>query len=120
MFHSFLSSGSSKDTATTYAHSKHIIKLLKNGQIIFCDLSTIWDSKKSCAEQYIFTTALYLLSMLAHVYNIIIDRGVGSPGNIQEVVGFLNATDKRFLSLRITNVQLSGTAGYDTQMEIPT
>ena len=32
-----------------------------------------------CAEQYICEPDIYLLSMLAHIYNIIIDCGVGVP-----------------------------------------
>ena len=33
--------------------------------------------------------------MLAHAYKIIIDRGVGSPGNGRKVVDGLNATNKQ-------------------------
>ena len=47
-----------------------------------------------CAEQYICATALYLLSMLAHAYNIIIDRGVVAPGHGREFVHGLNNTEK--------------------------
>ena len=46
-----------------------------------------------CAEKYRFTTELYLLSMLAHTYNIIIGRGVGEPGYYIEVIDGLNATE---------------------------
>ena len=48
--------------------------------------------KKIRAEKYRCATALYLSSMLAHAYNIIIDRGVGAPGHIREVVDGFNAT----------------------------
>ena len=43
-----------------------------------------------CAEQYHCTTALYLLPMLAHTYNIIIDCGVGALGHGREFVDGLN------------------------------
>ena len=42
-------------------------------------------------------TALYLLSMLAHAYNIIIGCGVGEKVHVIEVVDGLNTTDKTFL-----------------------
>ena len=34
--------------------------------------------------------------MLTHAYNIVIDRIFGAPVHDREVVGGLNATDKRF------------------------
>ena len=48
-----------------------------------------------CADQYSCITALYLLSILAHKYNIIINRGVGAPGHVIEVVDGLNDTNKK-------------------------
>ena len=41
----------------------------------------IWKNKDVYADKYKCVTALYLLSMLAHAYNIIIDNGVGAPGH---------------------------------------
>ena len=51
-----------------------IIGLLKKGQLLFSDISRILDNIDGCYEQYRCDTALYLLSILAHTYNIIIDR----------------------------------------------
>ena len=59
-------------------------------------MSTIWDSTDGCTEHYRCATALYLLSMLVHSYNIIIDCGVVAPGNNIEVVDGLNDTEKGF------------------------
>ena len=42
---------------------------------------TIWDNTDGCTKKYICATELYLLSMLYHVYNILIDCGVGEPGH---------------------------------------
>ena len=39
-------------------------------------------------------TSLYLLSVLAHAYTIIVDRGVGEPLHSIEVADGLNDTDK--------------------------
>ena len=53
-------------------------------QYIFTDSSTIWKNTYGCGEQYIFSTDLYLISMLDRAYDIIVDIvypliGVGEP-----------------------------------------
>ena len=73
-----------------------------------------------CVKQYCCATELYLLSMLAHIYNIIIDRGVGAPGNFREVLNGLNATKKRFCSMVIPTVKLPGAAAYESHMSMHT
>ena len=42
VFHSFLSDDSKQYAATTTAHSKRLISLLKNKQVLTTSLSTIW------------------------------------------------------------------------------
>ena len=64
-----------------------------------------------CADQYRCATALYLLSILAHAYDIIIYHGVGAPGH---------ATNKQFLSLFIATAQLTGASDYYSHMAINT
>ena len=91
----FLSDVRKQDAATTAVQSKHIIELLQNRKQLFANMSTIWGNTCGCAEKYRCATALYLLSILAHRYNIIIDHGVGVPGHVREVVDGLNATEKR-------------------------
>ena len=73
-----------------------------------------------CVEQYRCATVLYLLSIFTHSYNIIMDCGVGSLVHVREVGGGLNATDKRFLLVLITTVQLPGTVDHDSQMTMYT
>ena len=51
VFHSFLSDDSKKDAATTTAHSKQLISLLKDKQVLTTSLSTIWENTDGCAEQ---------------------------------------------------------------------
>ena len=64
-------------------------------------------------EQYRCTTALYLLSMLAHSYNIIIDHVAGVIGHVREFFDRLIAT----YSL-MTTVKLPGSEAYYSHMEI--
>ena len=73
-----------------------------------------------CAEQYRCVTAIYLLSIFSHAYNIIIDCGVGAPGHGRELFYGLNATNKRFIFMLITTLPLLGTAAYESQMVIHT
>ena len=44
VFHSFLSDDSKQDAATTTAHSKLLISLLKNEKVLKTSLSTIWEN----------------------------------------------------------------------------
>ena len=83
-------------------------------------MSTIWENTDGFAEQYRCANALYLLAMLAHTYNIIIDRDIGSTGQGREVVDVLNVTKKRFLSMLMKNVKLPYASAYDSHMEIHT
>ena len=83
-------------------------------------MSTICNNNDGFEEQYRCATVLYLLSMLAHACNIIIDRDVGTPGHLREVVGGLNANNKSFPSMLIKTVQLPGAAAYDSHMVIHT
>ena len=52
--------------------------------------------------------------MLTHVYNIIIDHGVGSPGHVREVVDGLNANEKHCISMLMTTAQLPCSATYES------
>ena len=60
------------------------------------------------AEQYICASALYLISVMSHCYSIIIDRGIIAPGHGKEFVDGLNAVDKRYIYLLISNIKLPG------------
>ena len=73
VFHSFLSDDSKQDAATTTAHSKLLISLLKNKEVLTTSLSTIWKNTYGCAEQYRCASALYLMSVMSQFYSIIID-----------------------------------------------
>ena len=116
----FLSDDSKHDVATTDEHSKLIIYLLKIRTLFSSDISTIWKNIDGCAKQYRCATALYLLSMLAHAYNITIYHVVGASGHGREVVGSLDFTGKIFLSNLMTTVQLPGAEACESQMEMHT
>ena len=97
VFHSFLSDDSKHDNATTTAHSKRLISLLKNKKVFTTSLSTIWEDTDGCAEQYRCASALYLMSVISQRYSIIIDRGISAPGHGKEVVDGLNVVDKNYI-----------------------
>ena len=58
-------------------NSKKIMELLQNRSSLFANMSTKWENMDGRAKKYCCTTALYLLSILAQAYNIIIDRSFG-------------------------------------------
>ena len=93
VFHWFLSIDSKQDATNAAAHSKWIIKLLKNMQLLFYYPIIILDNTDGCSGQYRCANALYLLPTLAHEYNIIIDNVVGSMIHGREIVNGLNATE---------------------------
>ena len=64
--------------------------------------------------------ALYLMSMLAHEFHIITERGVGELGHGREVADSLNVTNKITLPILMKKVQLPGSKGYDTQIDMNT
>ena len=120
VFHSFLSDDRKEDAATTTAHSKLFISLLKNKQVLTTSLSTIWENTDGCAEQYRCASALYLMSVMSQTYSIIIDRGISAPGHGKEVVDGLNAVDKRYIYQLMSKVQLPGSVRFDSQIKIHT
>ena len=97
VFHSFLSDDRKQDATTTTAHSKRLISLLKNKQVLTTSLNTIRENTHGCAEQYRCSSALYLMSVISQTYSLIIDRGISAPGHRKEVVHGLNAVDKRYI-----------------------
>ena len=58
VFHSFLSDDSKQDAATTTAHTKRLISLLKDKKLLTTSLSTMWENTDDCAEQYRCASAL--------------------------------------------------------------
>ena len=58
--------------------------------------------------------------MLSNAYDIVIDRGFGLTRHIKYVVYGLNATVKRFLTILMKTVQLTGTSTNHSNMVIHT
>jgi len=52
-------------------------------------------------------TALYLLSVLAGHFGIVIDRAIGAPGHGKDIVDGLNATDKVYSMLGDSKMSLA-------------
>ena len=73
LFHFFKSENSKQDAATTTAHIKLLISLLKEKKIMTTYLSKRWENADGCAEQYRCAYALYLMSLMSQCYSIIID-----------------------------------------------
>ena len=116
----FLSDDSKQDAATTTAHSKRLISLLKNKQVLTTSLSTIRENTDGCAEQYRCASALYLMSVILQTYSLIIDQGIIAPGHGKEVIDGLNAVDNRYIYQLMSKFQLPGSIRFDSQIKIHT
>ena len=47
-----------------------------------------------CTDEYIFSIKLYLLSILAHAYDIIMYYSIGPPGHGKVIIGGMNSIEK--------------------------
>ena len=101
-----LSDYSKQDAATTTAHKKYFILLLKYKKLLTRSLSTIWGKNDGCDEQYRCVSTLYLMSVILQCYSIIIDRGISAPGHGKEVVDGINYFDKRYIYQLMSTIQL--------------
>ena len=80
---------------------------------------TIWENTYECDEQYICTNLLYLLSILSHAYNFLIDLGVGWPRPGKYVLDGLN-DNHLFSKCWSTNVKLHGISTNNSEMVMHT
>ena len=60
-------------------------------------MSTVWEDTGGCTNQYRCSLSIYLITVLPSSYSIIMDRAINAPGNGNNVVDRLNATDKCYL-----------------------
>ena len=120
VFHSFLYNNRKQDAAAEASHIKRKIELLKNIQLLFNDMSTVWYNTYACLDHYRCATSLYLLFIFLKVFNINIDRGSSTIGYGRELVESLIATDKNFIFHLMVTVQLPANKRFDTKMSIHT
>ena len=85
-----------KYACTTNEHMGVLFEILKlNGKLITG--SILYDETDGCGKQYRCGTAIYLLTVLASQYGIVIDRDIGDPGHGKDLVDGLNSTEKCFI-----------------------
>ena len=73
------------------------IKNIFDSVIFVYRMSTDWEDTDGCAKQYSCALAIYLMTVLLSSYGIITDCAINAPGHGNNIVGELNATDKRYL-----------------------
>ena len=96
-FHSHFSDDSDQNASTTHAHMNILVHHLMHERKSLTPGGLMLDTTDECGKQYRCVTALYLLSVLASKFNIIIDRVVGAPYHGKIKIDGLNAVDKIFL-----------------------
>ena len=60
------------------------------------------------------------MSVISQTYSLIIDRGISAPGHGKEVVDGINAVEKRYIYQLISNIQLTGSVRFDSQIKMHT
>ena len=74
------------------------LEYLRDHQILKPNkLPVILDSTDGCSGQYRSALSLYLLTVMACSFNVVIDRMVNAPAHGKGVVDALNAVTKRYL-----------------------
>jgi hypothetical protein len=114
VFMSHLSDKSEQDAGTTYNNMCKEYEQLRSWGELEKYKSIDFNNTDGCTAQYRSYRALYLLSMLAIRFAIIIDRAVGAPGHGKDEVDGLNAVDKRYLQ---TKMRVVATPGEDDPEE---
>ena len=69
--------------------------------ILVSIMSTVWEDADGCTKQYRCALAIYLMTLLSSSYRIIMDHVINAPGNGNNVVDVLNATNKRYLKEKL-------------------
>ena len=60
-------------------------------------MSTVWEDNDSCEKIFRCVLAVYLMTMLSSLYDIIMYRAINAPGHGNNSVNVLNPTDKHYL-----------------------
>ena len=96
---------SNKMLTTLALTEKSFIELLKERKVLESALSKIWENTDGCADQYRFTSVLYLMSVISQCYSVIIDCDISAPGNGKEVFEGINVIDKGYIYQLMPNFQ---------------
>ena len=64
----------------------------------------MWDHTDGCANQYRCASTIYILSCIALIFSIIVDRVIFAPIHGKDVVDGLTARDKWMLKLEMANI----------------
>lgn len=105
-FHSHFSDDSAQDASSTHANMDKLLRILKERvQSPIRKGTIIFDNTDGCAKQYRCWNAIYLLSLLASIHSVVVDRAIKAPGHGKDIVDGLNATDKRYLRELMLNVK---------------
>ena len=88
----------------------HIYILLSDLKIIhrFVDGLTMFDNTDWCSKQYLCTTEIELLLMIATELSVWINRAVAGPGHRKDLIDGLNSCNKHYLKQTMIRVKLPG------------
>ena len=81
-FHSHFLDDSAQNTDTKFEHMNNFIHWMYENTFFIKD-GIMYDTIYVCSKQYRYANAMWLLSVLAFTYKVIIDICIDSPGNVR-------------------------------------
>ena len=85
-------------------NNMHVIKMIAlfiyskiNLVLLVSGVSTVWEYNHGCVNQYRFSLAIYLMTVLSPLYGILMDFVDNTTGNGKNVVGSINDTKTFYL-----------------------
>ena len=79
----------------------HPLETLLKSVILVYDMSTLWEYTDGCAKQCMCDLTIYLMTVLSSSYGIIMDRTIHTPGNRENIIDRINATDGLYLKAKM-------------------
>jgi DNA polymerase II small subunit/DNA polymerase delta subunit B len=112
-----LSDKSEQDSSTTYANMKKEYQNKEALGELVREKTIDMNNTDGCTGQYHSFRALFMTSLLARNFSIIIDRAVGAPGHGKDEVDGLNAVDKRLLQSKMCHTEIAGEEDNERKMK---
>ena len=84
----------------SYDSNAHMVNLFKkyiDFGLLVSGLSIVWKDTCGYTKQYKCDLTIYLMTLFSYLYGIIMNHEINAPVNVKNVVGGINATNKRYL-----------------------
>jgi len=100
-YHSYISDDNQQDARTSSINTEFMIQKLRSQGVgmLVADKSVLYELMDGCAKQYRSGTALYLMTVIACKYGIILDRMISAPHHGKGPCDSQGGVDKTYIKL---------------------